>query len=249
MKYLVISVNHLSSSLIINGVTINRYGQNKQIPCYLFKAEIDHTTESGLYRVYLRPSEFLEVEEPSEDWNPLVWETTDEKEAAEIVEELCQCGVGETNPEKQCQVIPGNKKIGIAVLTCWILCLLAIIFYLMHSIQSEISNPNSIESPLLLVKTVVIFGLLSFIVYACYKIWFGYLAIKHRQIPPPNTIVFLDTIFFKGEKAVKHGRKIVAFGFIAIVVGLLIAIYADYKLKEMIPNQNNQQTLTTNQNQ
>ncbi len=235
----IITIQRRISSMIINGINI---------PCYLLKAEIDHDSESGLYRVYLRPSEFFQIEEPSQDFNPLVWETIDEQETTEIVEELHLCGVGEKDFEKQHPIIPGNRKIGIAVLVCWILCLFAVMFFLKQSKQFETSNPNSIETILLLTKTVGIFGLFTVIAYAGYNIWFGLMAIKDRQIPSPRTIFFGEMRLFQGEIAVKRGRKIVVFGVVAIVISLIAAVYVEYKLNELTHAQNNNQTLTTNQN-
>ncbi|MBN2590933.1 MAG: hypothetical protein JXA96_13795 [Sedimentisphaerales bacterium] len=236
----IITIQRRTSCMIINGVNI---------PCYLFKAEIDHDSESGLYKVYLRPSEFLKTDEYSEDWNPLIWESTNAQEAAQIIDELHQCDVGEKDFEKQHPVIPGNRIIGIAVLVCWILCLFTIMFFLKQSKQSETSNPNSIETILLLTKTVGIFGLFTVIAFAGYNIWFGLMAIKDRQIPSPRTIFFGEMRLFHGDMAVRRGRKIVGFGVVAIVISLIAAICIDYKLKEIIHSQNNQQTLTTNQNQ
>jgi hypothetical protein len=246
----IISLQRNTYSLVINGVVINNPRRDQRLLSYLFKTEIEHESESGLYKVYLRPSEFLDIEGQSEDFNPLVWETKDEQEASLIMEELHQCGVGEKDFEKQHPVIRRNKKAGLLVSICYIFCFIALVFYLLEFIKPEITNnPNSIKPYLHFIKAFLIFGLLSFIVYACYKIWFGLMVIKHRQIPPPKAIVFLDTRLYQGEKAVKRGKNIVAFGIITIVISLTVAIYADYKLKAMIPSQNNQQILTTDKNQ
>lgn len=246
----ILSFQPRTNSLILNDVIINNPRKNQRLPCYLFKAEIDHESDSDLYRVYLRPSEFLEIEGNSQLQNVLVWETTDEQEAEQIVDELRQCGIGETDFEKQHPVVPGNKKIGLFVLVCYILCLLAVMFlYIKPSVKSEMANnPDSIEPLLLVSQFVLIFGLLSIVIYACYNIWFGLMAIKHHQIPAPGTIFFGDMRLFQGDIAVKRGRRTVVTAAAIIILSLIGGIYVHYNLESLIGMQNNQEIKTT-QNQ
>lgn len=248
LKSIIVSVNRKSYSLIIN--SINNYRRNQQLPCYLFKAELEHTSDSNLYRVYLRPSEFLEIDEPSEKLNPLVWESYDIQEASQILDELCQCGIGDKDFEKQHPLIHRNKKFGLLVLVCYILSFIAMFFYLFIFIRPElINNPDSIKPILHLIQAFLIFIILSIIAYAGYRIWFGLKVIKHRQIPPPTKIRLFSTKLFQGEKAVRRGRNMVILALITIIISLIGAIYFDYKLHEMFPSQDSQETLTTSQNQ
>jgi hypothetical protein len=237
LKYLVISVNRRSYTLFINRVRLDRRDQG--MPCYLFKTETEHESDSDLYRVYLRPSEFLEVEEPSEDFNPLVWETTDEQEASLIVDEFCQCGVGETDPEKQHPVIHRNKKTGLLLLAGYILCFIAMLAYLFVFIRPELLNkPDSIKPLLKFIRAFLIFGLFSIIIYAGYQVWFGMMVIKYRQIPPPRMLILFDTKYFQGDIAVKRGRRIVITAAIIIILSLIGGIYVHYNLESLIGLQN-----------
>jgi hypothetical protein len=247
LKYLIININRRSYSLFINRIRLDR--RDQRMPCYLFKAEIEHESGSDLYKVYLGPSEFLDVEEPSEDFNPLVWETTDEQEAEQIVDELRQCGIGDKDFERQHPIIHRNKKTGLLLLAGYIVCFVALFSYLFIFIRPELlNNPDSIKPHLKFIRAFLIFGLLNVIVYAGYKIWFGLQVMKHRQIPPPEIIIFFDTKLFQGDTAVKRGRRIVVIAIIFIILSLIGGIYVHYNLEKLLGLQNNQEIKTT-QNQ
>lgn len=243
----ILFINRKSYSLINHSVHIDR--RDQRLPCYLLNTEISHESDSDLYRVYLRPSEFLKIEGPSEDWNSLVWESIDAKEASQIVEELCQCGIGDKDFEKQHPIIYRNKKIGFLILGCYILCFIALIFFIMQFIKPDLTNnPDSIKPLLHLIQSVVIFVFFSIIAYSGYKIWFGMLVIKHRQIPPPEMIILFDTKLFQGEKAVKRGRTMVAKSIVIIVLSLIGTIYLHYNMGKVLGIPGNQETITTTRN-
>ena len=92
------------------------------------------------------------------------------------------------------------------------------------------------QAALRTIQILIAFLFLSVLPLGLYLFWFGYRAVRWRQIPPPGTWVIRDTKVVEGHRAQQRGRIVMALAVLLFALGLFCAIYFPYRLARVFPN-------------
>jgi hypothetical protein len=129
-------------------------------------------------------------------------------------------------------VIPVNQKARLVVIVVGVLGALAgaaAIRWLLPYSQQYLSA----QEPQAALRTMqILFAciFLSVLPVGIYLFWFGYRAVKWRQVPPPGTWVIRNTRIVEGDPARRRGWVIMALGGLLFALGLFSALYLPYRL-------------------
>ena len=139
-------------------------------------------------------------------------------------------------------MMKADKRIRTLIILAYIVAMLVSMILVVWILPWSEGKLEQIEPGIMLriIQIVIAFILLSIIPFGLYMCRFGWLVIKHEQMPPPGTKVIVDTRVLEGNKAVIRGKIIVAIFLILIIVGLYGGLYFPYKLEKIFSEKINQ---------
>ncbi len=129
-------------------------------------------------------------------------------------------------------VIRASRKVRAVVIAVWIIGTLAgalLIRWMLPHSEQYLSRQGA-QGALRTIQIVLAFMFLSLVPLGAYLFWFGYRAVRWRQIPPPGTWGVRDTRVIEGEPAQRRGWIVIALAILLFALGLSSAVYFPYRL-------------------
>lgn len=138
----------------------------------------------------------------------------------------------ERSPHSMIRVSQKARAVAIALWIVGTLAGAAAIQWLLPDGEQYASKQGP-QAALQTMQMLFAFVFLSVLPLSVYLFWFGYRAVKWRQIPPPGTWVIRTTKVVEGPKAQRRGQILLALGVLLFAVSLSCAIYFPYRLEQV----------------
>jgi hypothetical protein len=141
----------------------------------------------------------------------------------------------ESGEQSPYPVIRANKRARAALIALLLVGALigaAAMQWLLPYSEQRISQQEP-QAALRILQILFAFLFLSVLPLGVYLFWFGYRAVKWRQIPPPGTWVIRDMKMVEGDSAQRRGQIVMALGVLLFALGLFCAIYFPYRLERV----------------
>ncbi len=139
-------------------------------------------------------------------------------------------------------VIRANKAVRAVVIVVWIVAALigaAAIRWLLPYSEQYVSKQEP-QAALRTLQSLSAIVFLSVLPLGVYLFWYGYRAVRWRQIPPPGTWVIRNTKVVEGPRAQQRGRIVMTLGVLLFVLGLSCALYFPYRLGKVFQSRPSQ---------
>ena len=206
----------------------------------MLKVETDVSSETGRYMVFLRSTEQSSKDSASvyDMFECLSWESENEEEAYQVAEKLRSLGIGSEDPKKE-RLVPANKKACRLLLAGHIVSLVILLVFI--SFMARKYNYRVEDNELLgalrfmkIIKIIIAFIFFSIMPYAVYLIRIGWRAVKYQHMPPPETIIIMNTKILDGVAAIKRGRILITIGILLLALSLIGGLFLTYMLERIL---------------
>jgi len=208
-----------------------------KIPFSMLKIDIDVCSQTGRHKVFLRNTEQIRVDSEFEinTFECMAWESNSETEANRIVEQLRTLGVGTDDPIQKDQFVPANKKACALFLAGYVVAVAILIALMMcmSRYYDKSVEEDQLKLIMRVVRIIIAFIFLSITPFAVYLSRLGRRAVRYRHMPPPGTVILMNTKVLEGDAAVKRGRILIVIGIVLFVLSLIFGLILPYLLGEM----------------
>ncbi len=138
----------------------------------------------------------------------------------------------DTQERSSTPIIRASKRARVVVIVIWVFSALAgaaaIQWLLPYS--EQYASKKEPQAVLRTMQILLAFLFLSVLPLGVYVFWFGFRAVRWRQMPPPGTWVIRTMRGVEGHRAQRRGRIAMALGVFLFAVGLFSAIYFPCRL-------------------